>query len=117
MMTLPDFDTMMHLHRKDPQAIERLRHQLSSELVSNSSGDKKRRLLGLQFRIDIELRRAGNPTARLLKLSRIMQESLTGLNYCLNEAIAAIVKKNKAQKADIVPLFGNSPNKPYPSKH
>lgn len=117
MVTLPDFDTMLRLHRKDPEALERLRLQLSSELVSNASGDTKRRLLGLQFRINMELRRAGNPTARFLKLSCMMQESLSELNYCLNEPIAALVEKNKARKADIVPLFGNSQDKPYPSKH
>ncbi|MDO9478681.1 MAG: DUF3135 domain-containing protein [Pseudohongiella sp.] len=117
MVKLPDFDTMMQLHREDPEALERLRQDLTSELVNNASEETKRRLEGLQFRINMELRRAGNPTARFLKLSGMMQDAFSELNYCLNSPLDAIAEKQKSQSAVILPLFGKTAGQTLPSKH
>lgn len=117
MVKLPDFDTMMQLHREDPEALERLRHELTSELVNNASEETKRRLEGLQFRINMELRRAGNPTARFLKLSGMMHEAFAELNGCLNSPLDAIAEKHKSQSAVILPLFRRPVEQTHPSKH
>ncbi|MDO8909297.1 MAG: DUF3135 domain-containing protein [Pseudohongiella sp.] len=104
MAELPDFDTLMKLHKEDPEALERLRQNLTSELMNKASDHTRRRLEGLQFRINMELRRASNPTARFLRLSDMMQESFHELNYCLNNPVDAVIARQNTQKADIVPL-------------
>tara|TARA_R100000306_G_scaffold44920_1_gene42876 strand:+ start:42299 stop:42664 length:366 start_codon:yes stop_codon:yes gene_type:complete len=104
MAKLPDFDTLLAMHREDPDALDRLRNKLTSELVASASSDTQRRLAGLQFRINMELRRAGNPTAAFLKLSNMMQDSFSELNFCLNNPIDAVKARQGGPKADILPL-------------
>ena len=117
MSDLPDFDTLMKLHQQDPEALERLRQKLTDELFEHASDDTRRRLAGLQFRINMELRRAGNPTARCVKLSGMMQEAFDELNFCLNNPPAAIQARQKPFEADIVPLTPRSADKGHPGKH
>lgn len=114
---LPDFHSTMRLQRENPEALERLRQELTSELVSNASNDTKRRSQGLQFRIDMKLRRAGNSTARFLKLSGMMQEAFSEQSYCLNGPLEAISEKHRSHKADIVQLFRKPSQSSHPSKH
>lgn len=104
MADLPDFDTLMRLHKEDPEALERLREQLTSQLMDKASSSARHRLQGLQFRINMELRRAGNPTARFLRLSGMMQDSLAELNHCLHDPIGAATARQNPAKADIVRL-------------
>lgn len=104
MSDLPDFDTLMQLHQQDPEALERLRQKLTNELLDRASDNTRRRLAGLQFRINMELRRAGNPTARFLKLSDMMQEAFSELNFCLNNSSDAIHARQKPFNAEIVPM-------------
>lgn len=110
MADLPDFDTLMQLHKEDPEALERLRHELATELMNRASADTRRRLEGLQFRINMELRRAGNPAARILRLSGMMQDAFHELNYCLNNPADALMARQNTPKADIVPLIRRQPD-------
>ena len=114
MVKLPDFDTMMQLHKDATEALERHHQGWISKLVSNESKDTKRRLQGLQFMIEMELRRAKNPTARFLKIFGITQEEFTELNYCLTNPLEAVVETHKA---DIVKLYGNPYQPSHPSKN
>lgn len=117
MAELPDFDTLMQLHKEDPEALERLRMDLTSELMKRASDHTRRRLEGLQFRINMELRRAGNPTARFLRLSDMMQQSFFELNDCLNNPADAVAARQNRGKADIVPLIRRKPAQTPPGKH
>ena len=114
---LPGFDPMIRLHTEDPEALEHLRQELTSELVNNASNDTKRRLQGLQFRIDMELRRAGNPTARFLKLTGMMKEAISELNNSLNSRIEAIAENHNSHKAYILQLFEKPSQPSHPSQH
>lgn len=117
MAELPDFDTLMQLHKDDPEALERLRHDLTSELMRKASDNTRRRLEGLQFRINMELKRAGNPTARFLRLSDMMHASFQELNYCLNNPVDAVIARQRTRKADIVPLIRRSPGHTPSERH
>lgn len=117
MAKLPDFDTLMQLHKEDPEALERLRHDLSTELMNRASAATRHRLEGLQFRINMELQRASNPTARFLRLSDMMHKSFHELNYCLNNPIAAVMARQNTPKADIVPLFRQLPDNTPSGRH
>ena len=103
---LPDFDTLLAMHRDDPAALDKLREELTGEIVEAAPSETRRRLAGLQFRINMELQRAGNPTAAFLKLSGMMQESFSELNFCLNNPVDAVKARHQAgqnaPKADIL---------------
>lgn len=103
---LPDFDTLLALHRSNPSALEKLRRDLSSQLVERAPRTTRRRLEGLRFRIDMELERAGSADARYRRLSRMMYESFAELNQCLNNPSEALRQREAASRhnAEVIPL-------------
>lgn len=118
---LPDFDTLLAMHRDDPAALDKLREELTGDIVRTASTDTQRRLAGLQFRINMELRRAGNPTAAFLKLSDMMQESFSELNFCLNNPVDAVKARHQARqnthKADILTFVPRNSKTKTPTQH
>lgn len=82
---LPDFDTLIDINNKDPEALTRLRQRLSDEFVDSCPDSSRRRLEGLLFRINMELRRAGNPATAYRRLSDMMYSSFSELNHSLNQ--------------------------------
>lgn len=108
MAKLPDFDTLLTMHREDPDALEALRQRLTSELIEQAPSDYQRRLAGLQFRINMELRRASNPTARVLRLQGMMHDSVAELSHCLNHPLETLQARHAGPLADILPLADQS---------
>jgi Protein of unknown function (DUF3135) len=83
---LPAFDILADLGRRDPAALQRLGRLLTDDVIRHAPGaDARRRLEGLQFRIEMERRRAPNPLAACARLSQMMFESLSELHNALNE--------------------------------
>ncbi len=73
-----DFDEWSRLAKTDPTAFEARRLALIEEYLRRFPPLDQRRLRGLQFRIDMERRRARTPMAACLRLSSMMWESLLG---------------------------------------
>ena len=64
---LPTFDVLVDMARNDPQGLETLRRSLTEAVISAATNDAtKRRLKGLQFRVDMERARAATPLAIML---------------------------------------------------
>ena len=84
---LPDFDTMLQLHKNDSKALDRIKKEASEALVCNASPDSQRRLRGLQFQIDMELRKSKTPLDGCIRISRMMHESLCDLQFHLKHAL------------------------------
>lgn len=104
---LPDFDTLLALWEDDPQAFEDIRDKLTRELLAQSPTANRRRLEGLQFRINMELQRARTPEARCRKISAMMHASFAELNSCLNHPDGCV--REHRRTADILPLKRNPP--------
>lgn len=92
-----DFDEWSALARSDPAAFEQRRLELIEEFLRDLPAHDQRRLRGLQFRIDMERRRARTPMAACLRLSAMMWDSLLGsrglknaLDSLLNAAVSPI---------------------------
>ena len=81
---LPDFDTLKRLARENPSRLEALRRQLVGELLDAAEPEQRARLEGLQFRIDMECKRAANPLAATIRLSAMMRDSLLRLQQAIN---------------------------------
>ncbi len=73
-----DFDEWSQLAKTDPAAFEARRLALIETYLHRLPPPGQRRLRGLQFRIDMERRRARTPMAACLRLSAMMWDSLLG---------------------------------------
>ena len=73
-----DFDEWSRLAKTDPAAFEARRLALIEDYLGQFPPLDQRRLRGLQFRIDMERRRARTPMAACLRLSSMMWDSLLG---------------------------------------
>lgn len=76
----PDHDALSTLARDDPEAFENLRQKLVGDLIDRAPDAIKRRLQGLQFRIDHIHRRSGNSLGATVKIYRMMWQSFLRLH-------------------------------------
>ena len=78
---LPAFEVLVDLARNNPQKLERLRRKLTDDIIASAETDQKRkRLEGLQFRVDLERERARSPLSATIKISELMCQSLAELH-------------------------------------
>lgn len=96
---LPEFDQLREMAQKDPEGLERLRVQLCDQLIQSAPEAYRRKLRGLQFRVDMERRRAKNPMAACIAISGMMHDSFDRLRQVLNEA-ASSASSATASQAD-----------------
>lgn len=81
---LPAFDVLVDLARNNPAQLEALRQSLTKAVIDGADDDsRKRRLEGLQFRVDMERRRAATPLAATIRISEMMAHSLADLHRSL----------------------------------
>ncbi|GGG55739.1 hypothetical protein GCM10011403_11070 [Pseudohongiella nitratireducens] len=92
---LPDFDTLIDINQKDPEALTRLRQRLSDDFLDSCPDSSRRRLEGLLFRINMELRRARNPATAYLRLSDMMYSSFSELHHSLHQPEDLLNKENQ----------------------
>lgn len=81
----PEFDELSKLAKENPEALENLRKDLIEQLIQGAPEQYQNRLRGLQFKIDMERRRAKTPIASCIRISQMMQESFTKLRDALNQ--------------------------------
>ena len=79
-----DFDRWAALAQADPEAFEAWRQALIEEAIEAAPPDCRQRMRGLQFRIDLERRRARTPLKACLRLSSLMWQSVMGENGLLD---------------------------------
>lgn len=90
------------LARTDPSAFEARRLALLEDFLGQFPQPEQRRLRGLQFRIDMERRRAHTPMAACLRLSAMMWDSLLGshgLKAALDRLLTAEAPIRRARSA------------------
>ncbi len=95
-----DFGCWMRLARSDPQAFERRRREVLEAVIRQAGPARRRRLEGLQCRIDLERRRARTPMAACLRLSSMMWDSV-------NDELAPALRRLVAGEA---PAHGHGPD-------
>ncbi len=79
------FDTMTNMAKENPEAFELLRMQMIKNIIDAAPVDNRRRLIGLQWRVDQERRLARTPMGTCIRLSNMMWESVTGDNGLLDQ--------------------------------
>lgn len=89
-MSLPSFDELKKLHEENPEEFERARREmLDKEFVRIADGNPKRlrRLRGLQWLLDNDLRKYKNPVARNARLGYLMSLKLQEMLKCLRQLV------------------------------
>ena len=89
----PEFEELSKLAKENPEGLENLRKELIEGLIHNAPEQYHQRLRGLQFKIDMERRRAKNPIAACIKISQMMQDSFSKLREALNQMQATQPQK------------------------
>ena len=86
MKKLPEFEDLVKMAKEDPEGLENLRKECIDEIINSANDeDQRRRLRGLQFKIDMEREKAKNPMAACIKLSQMMHDSFAKLRDLLKE--------------------------------
>jgi hypothetical protein len=105
---LPAFEVLVDMARNDPQGLETLRRSLTNAVITAAPNEEaRRRLLGLQFRIDMERRRAGTPLAAAMRLSELMCHSLARLHRSIIEPAALRDETAHLRAANVVRFVAN----------
>jgi hypothetical protein len=83
MKKLPEFDELLKLSKEE---LEDLRKEYVEEVINSASTeDQKRKLRGLQFKIDMEREKSKNPMDACIKISKMMHDSFLELRDKLKE--------------------------------
>ena len=103
----------MDLARTDPQGLEELRSSLTGAVIDNASNERTRlRLKGLQFRVDMERKRAATPMAATIRISEMMCRSLADLHRSMVSPIEETLGEAVRDDATVVPfpnVWGDEP--------
>ncbi len=98
--TLPAFDVLVDMARNDPQGLELLRKRLTGAVIDDASNDiLRRRLKGLQFKVEMECKKSTSPMGACIRISEMMCRSLAHLQR-------SIVDPESCQRE----LEGQTPN-------
>ncbi len=101
---LPAFEVLVDMARNDPDGLETLRRSLTDAVIAAASSDTTRRKLkGLQFRVDLERQRAATPLAATIRISEMMCHSLAELH-------ASMVSTLEEQEINELPADPTSSN-------
>jgi len=102
-----DFDEWLRLAQDDPEAFERRRREVVEALIAQAPQSRQARLKGLQFRIDLERRKADSPLAAALRLQQMLAAQLHELAEALERLGACEGKRRpvaQRRSATILPL-------------
>ncbi len=106
---LPDFDKLLELAEKQPGELERVRIELCERVIAEAPEAYRRKLRGLQFRIDMERRKAKSPMAACIAISGMMHDSFDRLRHALNQAsghtsMSASTLSQETEAAKVLPF-------------
>ena len=73
-----DFDQWVRLAREDPERFEQLRQQKIAEMIAEVPEEIRKRMEGLQWKIDQMRQTASNPMASCIRISSLMWDTVLG---------------------------------------
>ena len=102
---LPAFDVLVDMARNDPQGLESLRLSLTEAVIDSATDEQRRqRLRGIQFRVDVERQRARTPLAACIKVSEMMCQSLAELHRSMVLPLEETMGTEPKRMADVLPF-------------
>ncbi|MFC7514949.1 DUF3135 domain-containing protein [Herbaspirillum sp. GCM10030257] len=86
-VAMPDFDTLVALHRQDPEALEIFRRHLLREAVDTAPAEHRPSLEKLLDRIEVARSSAKDPADAAVIAFRMMQDSMNLLHESWDKAM------------------------------
>lgn len=106
---LPAFDVLVDMARNDPHGLESLRVSLTEAVIAEAGDElKRKRLQGIQFRVDMERQRARSPLAACIRVSEMMCQSLAELHRSMVMPVEDVPLHVRSEPATVLP-FGRTP--------
>jgi hypothetical protein len=102
-----DPDHWVRLASEDPEEFERSRIAAIEDLIASAPAPIQQRLRGLQFRVDMERRRAHSAMGGALRLQQMMWDRFADLRFALQDLVAT---QEGAKEG--VPLHGEAQEAP-----
>lgn len=103
-LSLPSFEEMQTMAREQPEALERLRRDLTEQLICNAAPRGRRRLRGLVFTIEAERRKAHNPLQACIRLSQMMLDSAVELQASLDLLRTSSAPQEERPACNVIPF-------------
>jgi len=98
-------DQMTGLYQKDPQEFEKMRTLLIEQTIAAFPTRHRQRAYGLQFVIEMRLKKYKDPVARMNKMVEIFWQQFGLFQDVLHDPVRAIAEREKKKKqAMIVPF-------------
>lgn len=94
MAELPEFETLIELADKDPEAFELFRQQICQQFIETTPDHHRHRLQAIQNRVEMTLGRAKNPMAGIVSVSSMMHDSFYQLATKLEEVNRLVHNKH-----------------------
>lgn len=104
-----DHELLARLARDDPPAFERMRSKLIADFIDSAPEECRRRLRGLQFRVDCLRRIAHTPLAALVKIQALMWESFLEMERELQRFVQCLHGDAVSSQATQRPETDSSP--------
>lgn len=102
------FEEWAELAQSNPEAFEQQRKEYIASFIATAPGKQRSRLERLQWRIDMERRRAPTPISACVRISRMMMDSVYGEGGLVS-AIKGRIDRQSAPLAKVIEI-------PCPSK-
>lgn len=103
-----DIEQLRVLASSDPEGFEQRRRELIDAVIDRAPERRRKRLRGLQWRVDQVRSRSSNPLAACISLSDMMWEAFAGSNGLLEtlrgNSDARIPQSRTGYPAKVVPL-------------
>jgi len=105
---LPDSKALLELAENDPEALERIRKEATEDPINDAPESCQQRMKGLQFQIDMEIRRSKSPLESCIRVSRMMHNTLWQFRDVMQQTLGAEPLKSK-------PPFATEQNEEKPT--
>lgn len=111
-----NFQAWARMAKEEPDLFEEKRQAVLEAFIARAPERNRARLQGLQWRIDMERRRASNPLAACVRIYEMMWESFAGERGLIKALqglqIALAPQVDKAANKKMVLISGARGNKP-----
>ncbi len=95
------------LAQQDPEAFEEMRLKLIADLINNAPAELRKRLEGIQWKVEHVRKRAKNPADALFAISNMMWESTQQMGHKQQALLDILMGRGQA----IETLYGNNSGK------
>ncbi|MGE4545617.1 MAG: DUF3135 domain-containing protein [Pedobacter sp.] len=100
---------MVGLYQKDPEAFEKMRADIIHQMLEDFPEEYRQRAYGMQFQIEMRLRRYRDPIVRMNMMIAMFWEQFEEFNSVLNDPERFIAEREAGQRgaAKVLPLKKN----------